>query len=290
MGIDPMTKQQDNAAENINLVRQLPSRMGDYEVTYYGDSSGHETGRRFYHLLFQQKDPKTKEISESFVLSPDVYLMKNDNMSSNPDTKSYLTHDVFTYISHVLNPGRNEDTASFTMYEKKPGDTIFYSKGFMVYNGPNKNHHRSVPATAQLSVAADITIFAKDSTQYHAEPVLLVEKEDPFLVKAGKDSIKLTSVDDTVYAQNLYLKFASVDPEKRTVKLGVKESDKMISFVTLKAYVFPYINLVWLGLVLMAVGIIMSMLNRLQIPGATTIAIITVIAGFLSYMFFIASN
>lgn len=290
MGIDPLTKQQDNAAENINLIRQLPTRMGDYQVTYLNDSTGHETGRKFYHLLFQQKDEKTKSITESFVLSPDVYLMKNNNMSSNPDTKRYLTHDVFTYISYALNPEKNIDTANFIFYEKKTGDTIFYSKGFMIYNGPNKNHHRIIPGNSQMSVAADITVVSKDSIRYHAEPVLMVSKEDSFLVRAGKDSIKLTPLDDTVYAQNLYLRFAMVDPGKGTVQIGVKESDRMIDFVTLKAYVFPYINLVWAGLVLMAIGLIMGMLNRLRISGATAVAVISVIFVALSYMFFIAAN
>ena len=217
-------------------------------------------------------------------------IMKNNNMSSNPDTKNYLTHDVFTYISYALNPENNADTASFKMNELKRGDTAFYSKGFIVYNGPNKNHHRNIPGNPQMSVAADITVFAKDSTQYHAEPVLMVEKEDPFLVQAGKDSIKLTTLDDTVYAQNLYLKFAAVDPEKATIQLGVKESDRMIDFVTLKAYVFPYINLVWLGLVTMSIGLIMSMLNRLRVPGNISIAVLSILALFLLYMFFIASN
>lgn len=290
MGIDPLTKEQDNAAENINLIRHVPTKMGDYSVTYLHDSAGHEKDRRFFQLLFQNKNEKTNETGESFVLTPDVYMMKDNNMSSNPDTKRYITHDVFTYISYTINPASNTDTASFKLFELKKGDTAFYSKGYLIYNGPNKNHSRIVPGNPQLAIAADLTVVAKDSTRYHAEPVLIVDKEDPFLVKAGKDSLKLVSLDDTLYQQNLYLRFMNVDPQKETILLGVKESDRMIDFVTLKAYVFPYINLVWLGLLMMAVGVIMSMLNRLKIPGANIIAILAIMSAWLFYMFFIASN
>lgn len=290
MGIDPLTKEQDNAAENINLIRHVPTKMGDYSVTYLHDSAGHEKDRRFFQLLFQNKNEKTNETGESFVLTPDVYMMKDNNMSSNPDTKRYITHDVFTYISYTINPASNTDTASFKLFELKKGDTAFYSKGYLIYNGPNKNHSRIVPGNPQLDIAADLTVVAKDSTRYHAEPVLIVDKEDPFLVKAGKDSLKLVSLDDTLYQQNLYLRFMNVDPQKETILLGVKESDRMIDFVTLKAYVFPYINLVWLGLLMMAVGVIMSMLNRLKIPGANIIAILAIMSAWLFYMFFIASN
>ena len=57
-----------------------------------------------------------------------------------------------------------------------------------------------------------------------------------------------------MYAQNLFIKFAGVTSDQTKLKIGVKESDKMIDFVTLKAYIFPYINLVWIGLIIMAVG------------------------------------
>lgn len=44
--------------------------------------------------------------------------MKDNNMSSNPDTKSYITKDVFTYISFVLNDSQaSTDTATFKIVE-----------------------------------------------------------------------------------------------------------------------------------------------------------------------------
>ncbi len=280
MGVDPQTKQQDNESENINLVRQLPARMDEYEVTYLNDSVGHETGRRFYQLLFERKNAGSKKVTESFVLSPDVYLMKNNNMSSNPDTKNYLTHDVFTYISYALNPEKNVDTASFKIHEVAEGDTIFYSKGYMVFNkaikNPPTNKFRIQPAGP--SVTADITVTASDSTKYAATPMILV------------DSLGINQVDDTVYAQNLFIKFAGVNTEQNKIKIGIKESDKMIDFVTLKAYIFPYINLVWLGLVLMAMGFTLSFINRAKISSMAGLIVLIAITAALFYMFFLAAN
>ena len=279
MGIDPLTKQQDVAAENINLIRQVAKKMGPYDVTYLNDSAGHETGKRFYHLLFQQKDPATKKILESFVLSPDVYLMKNNNMSSNPDTKNYLSHDVFTYISYALSPERDKDTASFKIHEVSEGDTIFYSKGFMVLKGVTKNpvtNKFNIPLTGP-AVTANITITGKDSVQYKASPMILI------------DSIGINQIDDTVYAQNLFIKFAGITTDQKKIKIGVKESDKMIDFVTLKAYIFPYINLVWIGLVVMAIGLIMSMIRRANIPPKAGGVVLAMVAAGLFYMFLLAN-
>ena len=279
MGVDPLTKQQDNPAENINLVRHVSKKMGPYDVTYLNDSTGHETGRRFYHLAFEKKDATTNEVKESFTLSPDVYLMKDNNMSSNPDTRSYLTHDVFTYISYALNPEANKDTGSFKIHEVAEGDTIFYSKGFMVLNSVIKNppsNKFKIPLTGP-AVLADITVTAQDSSRYNAAPMILI------------DSFGINQVDDTVYAQNLYVKFAGITSDQKKLKIGVKESDKMIDFVTLKAYIFPYINLVWMGLIIMAIGLVMSMVRRAnltRIPG--TIILILATAG-LFYMFLLAN-
>ncbi|MEO7766073.1 MAG: cytochrome c-type biogenesis CcmF C-terminal domain-containing protein, partial [Ferruginibacter sp.] len=279
MGVDPLTKQQDNPAENINLVRHVAKKMGPYVVTYLNDSTGHETGRRFYHLAFERKDEITKETKESFTLSPDVYLMKDNNMSSNPDTKNYLTHDVFTYISYALNPDANKDTASFKINEVTEGDTIFYSKGFMVLDSVVKNpasNKFNIPVTGP-SVLADFTVTAQDSSRYNASPMILV------------DSIGINQIDDTVYAQNLFVKFAGVSADQKKIKIGVKESDRMIDFVTLKAYIFPYINLVWMGLITMAIGLVMSMVRRAGLSKTTgAIVLILAVAG-LFYMFLLAN-
>lgn len=279
MGMDPQTKQQDNPAENINLIRQVPKKMGPYDVTYLNDSAGNETGKRFYHLLFQRKDPTSKKVSESFVLSPDVYLMKNNNMSSNPDTKNYLSHDVFTYISYALSPDREKDTTTFMIHEVAEGDTIVYSKGFMVLDSVSKNpvaNKFHIPLTGP-AVTANITITGEENMQYHAAPMILI------------DSLGINQIDDTVYAQNLYIKFAGITADQKKLKIAVKESDKMIDFVTLKAYIFPYINLVWIGLVVMAIGLIMSMISRAKISSKTGAAILVFVSLGLFYMFMLAN-
>ena len=277
-GKDPMTKQTDNPLENLTLIRQVPATMGPYEVTYLRDSFGNEKGRRFYELLFQRKDAATKKVLEQFTLWPDVYIMKDNNMSSNPDTKSYLGKDVFTFISYAINNSKEEDTTQFIIKEMAEGDTAFYSNGILILNrvvkNPDNGKYNFKPTDAALM--ADITLISKDSLHYKAAPLIHI------------DEFGVNQVDDTVYAQNMYVKFAGVTDNKR-IKIGIKESDKLIEYVTLKAYVFPYINLVWLGLIIMALGIIMSAVKRakLSVWGAA-LALVFAAAG-LFYMFLFAN-
>lgn len=278
-GVDPVTKQQDNPMENLTLIRQVPTRMGPYEVTYVKDSLGHEKGRKFYQLLFEKKEPGSSAVSERFFLYPDVYLMKDNNMSSNPDTRMYASKDVFTYVTYALNDKGREDTASFRIVEAAIGEKIFYSKGYIqldtVVGNPANNKFNLRPANG-ATLMAKITVVGKDSTRRTATPMIQVQTND------------VQQVDDTVYAENLYLKFAGV-AEGRKIKIGIKESDKLIDYIALKAFIFPYINLVWVGLVIMALGLLLSLVRRLNLAKGYALAVLIVTGLALFYMFLFAN-
>jgi cytochrome c-type biogenesis protein CcmF len=278
MGKDPLTKQQDNPLENLTLIRQVPTRLGEYEITYVKDSLGNEKNRRFYKMQFVKKDSNDK-VLEQFTLQPDVYLLKDNNMSSNPDTKPYLTKDVFTYISYTLNKNADDDTTQFKITELAEGDTAYYGNGYMILNSVIKNPHNDKYHTPKGDIAlmADITIYSKDSLRYKSQPVIHV------------DAVNATPIDDTIYAQNLFVRFAGVT-DKKKIKLGIKESDKPIDFVTLKAYIFPYINLVWLGLVIMAIGFTISAVKRARLKPIYAAIALIVVSMFMAYMFFVANS
>jgi cytochrome c-type biogenesis protein CcmF len=278
-GTDPMTREKDDPKENLTLIKEVPTVMGEYEVSYLSDSAGHEEGRKFYQLHFERKDAN-KKVQEKFVLQPDVYMMKDNTISSNPDTKSYLHKDVFTYISYTLNEEHDdEDTSQFKIVEMHQGDTAFYSNGMVILNAVVKNPKNAKfnYSDKDLALMADITVISKDSVSYKATPLIEV------------DSLGLLNRDDTVFAQNLYLRFAGV-AENHHIKLGLKESDKLVNFVTVKAYVFPFINLVWLGLIVMAMGIIISLLQRGRFNAVTAGIALLVTGAALVYMFLFANN
>jgi len=277
-GKDPMTKQTDDPRENLTLIREVPTRMADYEVTYTKDSAGSEKGRKFYALNFESKDPVTKKTKEKFTLLPDVYMMKDNNMSSNPDTKSYFTKDIFTYISFALSDRKEPDTAAFDEVLLAEGDTSFFNTGYVILNRVVKNpdNERYHFKPTDMALMADLTVVSKDSMRYHAMPLVQV------------DDIGIVRTDDTLYAQNLFLRFNGVTENKK-IKLGIRHSDTMIDFVTVKTYVFPYINLVWLGLIFMAMGIIMSMLKRAGASGFGSVAILLALTAALFYMFLFAN-
>ena len=276
---DPMTKEVDDPQENLTLIRHVPTKMANYEVTYLHDSAGHETGRKFYQLQFNKKDPETKAIEETFRLQPDVYLMKDNNMSSNPDTRTYLTKDIFTYVSFALKNQQEEDTTAFREVVLSVKDTAYLNKGYLVLNDVLKNpsNGKFNYKPTDVALVADITVVSKDTVRYSAMPAIEVDNDH------------LHHVDDTVYAQTLYVRFNGIS-EDHKIRIGVKESDRLIDFVTVKTFVFPYINLVWLGIVIMCIGLTMSMIQRANISRTLAVILFSGISIGLFYMFLLANN
>ena len=221
----------------------------------------------------------TGKVKEDFMLSPDAYKMKDNNISSNPGTRHYLSHDVFTYISTISVKNDDADTANYIFHEMVPGDTVFYSKGFFVLNGILKNpdNERFHFSSSDTALAADITVYGKDSSIHKAYPALMVANQ------------QVNFIDDTLLRQNLYFNLGGLTNDKK-FKIGVKEADTLTDFITLKAYVFPYINLVWAGLLIMAGGFVVSISRRVKAANYITVVSVMVVLAGLFYMFFIANS
>jgi cytochrome c-type biogenesis protein CcmF len=51
----------------------------------------------------------------------------------------------------------------------------------------------------------------------------------------------------------------------KQIEVGVKIPSTVTQYLTLKALKFPFINLLWLGTIIMAVGFVVSMVRRIQL-------------------------
>lgn len=251
--IVPMGKEsKEKPGENLTLVKGLKTDMGKYWVTYTADSAHPKKPLWFYNLKFENKHN-----AEVFNLQPNAFVnyKGNEGLMANPDAKHYWNYDVFTYITSLsADPGKApEDTASFKMHTAKPGDTIFYSKGYMVLEKLDTKNNipgKDFAPTDSASVAT-LKVFAKTSSIYTLQPLLI-----------NKGGVAMTYA-DTATAESLIVQLKKIIPGG--AELGIKESDAVLQYVTLKAYKFPFINLVWLGTLIMVGGILMSMARRIQL-------------------------
>lgn len=251
-GIPAPLGDNENPRENLTLVKGLTVDMGKYSLTYEGDSSHPKKQLSFYKVRFKRKEGK-----EEFVLTPNSFVnyKGNEGLMSNPDSRHYWNHDVFTYITSISNPVKKEDTTSFTPHSMKPGDSVFYSSGYIILQEVKKATD-SLPEelfgkNGSLNEAR-LKVYSKTGTTYTKAPKLAI-------AKSGELAIA-----DTLLAENLVFQLQKVNPDNSII-LGVKESGAVMDYITIKAYKFPFINLLWGGVLITAIGIIISMVRRIQL-------------------------
>jgi cytochrome c-type biogenesis protein CcmF len=240
----------EDPKENITLFKGQPTDMGNYTVTYRNDYLNAADRKKYYQIDFVPKDS-----SKGFSLFPD--LIRNnkggEGFSANPDAKHYLHKDIFAYLTSV--PKDDEkDTASFHPREMKVGDTIFYGSGRLVLNSvrlnPADTRHKIYRGDSLLVM--DILVIANNGALYRTYPA----------VKLNHDNSGVIA--DSVIAEGLTFQYSKLLPDQQTFEVAVKESKVLPAFVTLKVYEFPMINVLWLGVIVMFFGFILSMYQRIQ--------------------------
>ncbi len=253
----------ENPRENLTLPQGVKMSMGKYDLTYIKDSLVPREEKTYFKIRFENKNGK-----ENFVLEPEAYINPDgkEGLMPNPDARHYWDHDVFAYITSSPDPSKQKDTASFKPYSPNNGDTIYYSKGFMVLDTVQTIDN--VPANIREILGPDGNLFkaiirvqSKTGSLYTVSPTLMQKKFDLFPIA------------DTLTSEGLILRLENVqyndtDPTGKkvsSVNLSVKESEALLKFITLKAYKFPFIALLWLGVIITAIGILISMVRRIQL-------------------------
>lgn len=275
---DPTGRASEDPMENLTLLKGVPTEMGRYVVTYVKDSaSPTEKTRTFYKLNFEKKG-KDGKLDEDFTLKPDSYKMKDNNLTSNPDTRHYFTHDVFTYVSTISVPTEDADTVAFTNHEVGIGDTVFYNRGYLILNGieKNPNNDRFHFNPDDTALVADMTAYSNEGTSYRLFPALKIS------------DMTIHFMDDTSVTQNLYVRFSGIANGNK-FRIGTKENKNPTEFIAVKTYVFPYINLVWMGLIITISGFIVSLLQRANAAKWMASATLVLVVGALVFLFLFAN-
>lgn len=242
--------EQDNR-ENVLLYKGLPIQMNEYWVTYVGDSiSG---PNHFYEVRYEKKKKKEDPAEEVFVLFPNAQFGKDNGLLPNPDARHYLTKDVFTYVSSVADKERTDKGIELKEIELGIGDTALVGGKFLILKNinPNPVHPMYLPLDGDIAAGAKLEIQTMDGRKYEAEPVYLIRRSEE------------TGFDDFIDDLSLTLKFDKIYPKKGKVKLSMIQ-EEMTDFIIMKAIVFPYINVLWGGCLIMVIGFFMSIIQRYQ--------------------------
>lgn len=237
--------------EHILLKKNQTKLLGPYTATYVQDSTNGPA--RYYQVKYQKVDTASGEIKESFELYPQVLSNKGQE-SSNPDTRHYLTKDIFTYVSSVS----SKDEKSWHNPEKKrmaPGDTFFAANNFLVIFDRLTTHDSLTKITGNsisLQVFANFRVIGMDKTY----PIKV-----SYTVLNNKPAAGYEILEEGGMRLGFVNFYPEINGDPRVIELEV---DYRSDFIVMKAIEFPYINLLWGGTLILVIGFIMSAVRRMK--------------------------
>lgn len=248
--------QVEKPGENLFLTEGEPVQMGDYRITYVGDSV--VPPNVYYKINYEKIDEETGRVTERFQLRP--FAQNNPQMGGligTPDTRHYLTHDIYTLITaamsdtHLQAQGEGQP-AGFDAFEEPAvfeaniGDTLRYRNGYIVVEGINREASvQNIPRRDDdIIVGLKLAVHAVTGERYEVEPV--------FLIRGGSTFDLYKDVDE----QGLRLRFSNIMPQKDKLEVMVYQRPLPEKrWVVFKAIKFPYINFFWGGAVIMTIEI-----------------------------------
>lgn len=255
----------EKPGENLFLTEGEPVQMGEYKITYIGDSI--VAPNTYYKIKYERIDEETGKVKEQFVLQP--FAQNNAKMGGligTPATKHYITHDVYTLITAAAAESQAqhskvaaEEKTGFEDYEEPAtyqvniGDTLRYRNGYYVIEGLNKEAQlEKIPkGPNDVMVGLKIKVVAADNKQYEVQPIYLIK--DGGIYDFNKD----------VADQGLKFRFTGIKPDKDKLEIMVYQKPlPEKKWVVFKAIKFPYINFFWCGTIIMTIGFIMSIVRR----------------------------
>ncbi|MFM8591693.1 MAG: cytochrome c biogenesis protein CcsA [Sphingomonadales bacterium] len=250
-GIPAPLAEGENPRENLTLIKDMPVNMANYTLTYLGDSAHPKKQLWYYKVLFTNKSGQ-----DSFLLTPNAFVnyKGNEGLMANPDARHYWSHDIFTYITSIPNPENAADTSRFVPYARKSGDTLFYSKGTLFLQALSARD--SVPEN----------LFGKDGKLYELPVTVQAATGTSYqlTLRSAVAKGQWIPLPDTIMSEGMIVQLQRVFPDG-SVELGIKESDALLQYVTLKAYKYPFIKVLWYGVWITAIGLLISMARRWRI-------------------------
>ena len=241
--------------ESILLMKDDTLQMGDYLVSYVGKEK--EGVNIKYNINYYTKNDKG-ELTKEFTLKPQVQL--NDRMGNvpEPDTRHFLFKDIYTHVTWaVLEEKKDDEVEKPETQNLHVGDTVFLKRAILIIDSlkpasPIK-YEELMPDDIAVEVA--LTLWDFDTKAHKMSPVFVL-----------RDSSKVFSIPSINEDLGISISFDRIYPNNGSIDLTfIEKKSEQKEFIVMQAVLFPYINLLWLGCLIMSIGIIISIRNSIRI-------------------------
>ena len=242
--------------DNILMMKGDTLRMAEYFVTYVGKTK--EGVNMFYQVDYLTKIDNTYTLE--FSLYPRVQTNPRMGNVAEPDTKHFLHKDIYSFVTYaeveIDDEEEEEEEYKNTSTEQvAAGDTLFAGTAIVIFNGFERNvdTEQHDIQEGDIAVAARLTAIDISGKKYDVSPVYVIRDRMAIPKAAELEELGLRFVVNKVL------------PEEGKVEIAVFEKpDNYREFIVMQAMIFPWINILWAGCIVMIIGTIMAIRRRLK--------------------------
>ena len=232
---------QDMNGENQLLIKGEAKELGPYFVKY--SSMTRNVNHLYYTLEFMTKDESGNLVKE-FEVQPSINVNQRMGNVYDPDTYHSFTKDVYTYISYADIQSDIQADGVKNIFNQELGlkDTVKVASYSVILDSTyifrGENEEISVD---NVEIRARLELIDPNGRSQYGEIA--------YIVNDGILDRKVYQIEEGTYT----FSFAGLPSTPQNIILKVDERN--ISFIVVKSTIFPYISVMWLGVLIMFIGL-----------------------------------
>ncbi len=257
-----------NAGDTVRIGDILIRARNDHYASenYLHDMQEHWQSLETYDKRTLWNTPEwsaTQPGEFQFELKPFVQLNERMGNVAEPSTKHWLHRDLYTHVRYAdletVKDTANDGWMPDRLYDKHVGDSIITPTSLVIIDSVytvRDSVTKSMLGEKYTVYAAKLRVrdLYRPDRWFEARPLVIYADGQPVAGKAAE-----------VEALRIRYGLATVSPDTHGhggMMLGINVAEK--EFLVMQAIIFPGINILWIGCVLLFVGTLMAVVQRVR--------------------------
>lgn len=220
------------------------------KIAKKGDTLTVEPENNYYELEFKNAEGKSVSLFPRWQVNPKM------GTAISPDVKHAWNHDIYTYVS--LDPrlaaeaGEEKQWSQTVAATVSIGDTIYLNDFVAILHDVTRvtDVENVTLGPNDAAVQANFEVLGKNFQQFTLSPT--------FIIKEGMVAMPAFESEET----GIKIKFTEINPKTQQFSFAYNTTQQ--DLIIIKALEKPYINLVWIGSILIFIGLFVSTFRRTE--------------------------
>lgn len=223
----------------------------DGDKTYYkrGDTIEYEADNTYYQVAYT--DSKTKE---SYNLYPRFQINQKMGNVASPDIKKFWNKDIYTHVTYITVEDEDREWSPAEEFSVAVKDTFFINDYVAVLEdvkGISEVDGLKLEAT-DAAAQATVKVLDRDAN-VTMKPIFVIKNQEVWSKPVISNEM------------GLKMQLTRIDPVNGKFNFAVSRGQR--EFIVLKALEKPHINLLWIGTLMVVVGLTIAAFRRFVIAG-----------------------